>query len=556
MVADSDAGHVRLQSTDQQSCKFGMARVQSRILFVTLATTVLLLGGCKVGPDFEQPDATTAANWLEAGDPSVHTDRVDYQTWWTAYHDPTLHRLIDLAYQQNLSLLAAGTRVLEARAKLGVAIGEFYPQTQQIGANASYNQASQVDPTSNPSHELGNYWRASLSTQITWELDLWGKFRRGVESADADYLASIATYDDVLVTLLGDVATTYIGIRTLQQQLVIAQENVVKQRKALQIARYRNQGGTATGLDVFQAENVLAQTQSTIPQLTAQLQQGKDALSVLLGMSPSSLDSLLRGPQTIPVPPRDVAVGIPADLLRRRPDIRTAELKAAAQSAQIGLAKADLFPAFALGGVFGTVAGTTGSNRLNDVFTAPGIQFAFGPSFSWPILNYGQITNNVRVQDARLQTLLIDYKNSVLKAQQEVQNNLTAFLQGRSQVEFLRRSVAAASAALRIALDQYLLGTRDFTTVLTAEQNLYQAQTNLASASGNLSTSLASLYRSLGGGWQIRERNDFVNDATRNQMRNRTDWGRLLPPADQPQPATPGLPAPDDRGPDVRAPQW
>jgi NodT family efflux transporter outer membrane factor (OMF) lipoprotein len=295
MVADSDAGNVGLQRT-----------YQTPVLATAL---LLLLAGCKVGPDFAEPNATVAANWLEAGDPSVHTDRVDYQTWWTAYHDPTLERLIDLAYQQNLSLLAAGSRVLEARAKLGIAIGEFYPQTQQIGANASYNQASQVDPTSNPSHELGNYWRASLSTQITWELDLWGKFRRGVESADADYLASIATYDDVLVTLLGDVATAYIGIRTLQQQLAIAQENVVKQRKALQIARYRNQGGTATGLDVFQAENVLAQTQSTIPQFTAQLQQGKDALSVLLGMSPSSLDSLLSGPQTIPVPPRDVAVG-------------------------------------------------------------------------------------------------------------------------------------------------------------------------------------------------------------------------------------------------------
>src|SRR6185437_13469706 len=225
MVADSDAGNVRLQSTDRQSCKFGMACVQSRILFVTLATTLLLLGGCKVGPDFAQPDATVAANWLEAGDPSVHTDRVDYQTWWTAYHDPTLDRLIDLAYQQNLSLLAAGTRVLEARAKLGIAIGEFYPQTQQIGANASYNQASQVDPTSNPSHELGNYWRASLSTQITWELDLWGKFRRGVESADADYLASIATYDDVLVTLLGDVVTNYIGIRTVEKQIELANAN-------------------------------------------------------------------------------------------------------------------------------------------------------------------------------------------------------------------------------------------------------------------------------------------------------------------------------------------
>lgn len=279
-------------------------------------------------------------------------------------------------------------------------------------------------------------------------------------------------------------------------------------------------------------------------------------LRVLLGMTPASLDSLLVGPDTIPVPPNDVAVGIPADLLRRRPDIRSAELSAAAQSAQIGMAKADLFPAFSLNGIFGTVAGTTGQNRLNDVFTSPAIQFAFGPSFSWPIFNYGQITNNVRVQDAQLQTLLIDYKNAVLKAQQEVENSLSAYLQGRQQVVLLRRSVAAANAALGIAIDQYLLGTRDFTTVLTAEQNLYQAQSSLVAASGNFSTSLASLYRALGGGWQIRQGNDFVNDATRNEMRNRTDWGRLLPPSGGPQPATPGLPGPADRGPDVRAPQW
>jgi NodT family efflux transporter outer membrane factor (OMF) lipoprotein len=299
----------------------------------------------------------------------------------------------------------------------------------------------------------------------------------------------------VLVTLLSDVATTYIGIRTLQQQLVISRENVIKQQKALQVARDRFHGGTATGLDVFQAENVLAQTEATIPQLTAQLQQGEDALRVLLGMTPASLDSLLVGPDTIPVPPNDVAVGIPADLLRRRPDIRSAELNAAAQSAQIGMAKADLFPAFSLNGIFGTVAGTTGQNRLNDVFPSPAIQFAFGPSFSWPIFNYGQITNNVRVQDAQLQTLLIDYKNAVLKAQQEVENSLSAYLQGRQQVVLLRRSVAAANAALGIAIDQYLLGTRDFTTVLTAEQNLYQAQSSLVAASGNLSTSIASLYR-------------------------------------------------------------
>ena len=523
---------------------------------VLAVALVLPFAGCMVGPDFATPNAPVAGSWLESGDPSVKSDHQQYESWWTVFHDPVLDRLIKIAYEQNLTLMAAGARVLEARATLGVSIGEFYPQTQQIGANVGYNQASTVDATSNPLNHLGNYWRSSLGMQVAWELDFWGKFRRGVESADAAYLASIATYDDVLVTLLGDVATTYIGIRTLQDQIAIAHENVVKQQKALAIARDRFHGGTATGLDVFQAENVLAQTEATIPQLTAQLEQGENALRVLLGMTPDSIDTLLAGSAGIPVPPADVAVGIPADLIRRRPDIRSAELTAAAQSAQIGVTKADLYPAFSLTGAFGTVAGTTGNNRLNEVFTAGAIQFAFGPQFSWPILNYGQITNNVRVQDARLQALLIAYRNTVLKAQQEVENGLATFLQGRKQVELLRRSVAAANSALRIAIDQYLLGTRDFTTVLTAEQNLYQAQTSLAVASGNVSTGLASVYRALGGGWQIREGNDFVNAATRDEMRGRTDWGRLLPPADQPQPPTPGLPTPADRGPDVRAPQW
>lgn len=527
--------------------------VRCRILAVAL---VLPFAGCMVGPDFATPAAPVAGNWLESADPSVKSGHQNDEAWWTAFHDPTLDHLIRLAYEQNLTLLAAGARVLEARATLGMSIGEFYPQTQQIGANVGYNQASQVDATSNPGHQLENYWRSALGVQVGWELDFWGKFRRGVQSADAAYLASIASYDDVLVTLLGDVATSYIGIRTLQQQIAIAHENVVKQQRALGIARDRFHGGTATGLDVFQAENVLAQTESTIPQLTAQLQQGENALRVLLGMTPESIDTLLAGPVVIPVPPPDVAVGIPTDLLRRRPDIRSAELKAAAQSAQIGVAKADLYPAFSLTGAFGTVAGTTGSNRLNEMFTVGAIQFAFGPQFSWPVFNYGQITNNVRVQDAKLQALLIEYRNTVLKAQQEVENGLAAYTQGSWQVELLRRSVAAASSALRIAIDQYLLGTRDFTTVLTAEQNLYQAQNNLAVASGNFATGLATVYRALGGGWQIRDGNDFVNGATREEMRSRTDWGRLLPAADQAPPPAPGLPSPADRGPDVRAPQW
>lgn len=525
-------------------------------LYLGVSGLLISLGGCKVGPDFKTPAAPVAAAWLESGNASVRTDYQDYDRWWTVFNDPTLNRLIDLAYHQNLTLLAAGTRVLEARAELGVAIGEFYPQNQQIGANVTYNQASRVDPTSNPLNELGNYWRASLGTQISWELDLWGKFRRGVASADAAYLSSIASYDDVLVTLLSDVSTTYVGIRTLQQQLAIARENVVKQQQALRIARDRFHGGASTGLDVYQAENVLAQTELTISQLSAQLQQGEDALRVLLGMTPASLDTLLAGAEAIPVPPTDVAVGIPADLIRRRPDIRAAELAAAAQSEQIGITKADLFPAFALTGLFGTVAGSPNSHRLSEVFTGQAIQFAFGPSFSWPILNYGQITNNVRVQDARLQTLLVAYQNTVLKAQQEVENGLAGYLQGRDQVALLKQSVAAANNALRIAIDQYQLGTRDFTTVLTAEQNLYQAQSSLAAAEGNVSTSLISVFRALGGGWQIRGNTEFVNNATINEMRSRTNWGQLLPPAGKPQPPAPGLPGPADRGPEIRAPEW
>jgi len=519
---------------------------------------MLPLAACKVGPDFATPKAEVAPQWLEASNSAVHTDHSQDKPWWTVFQDKTLDNLVDVAYRQNLSLQAAGARVLQARAVLGVAVGEFYPQTQQIGASPTYNQASQTDPSSNLANALGNYWHGSLNARIDWEIDLWGKLRRGVASADAAYLSTIASYDDVLVTLIADVAADYIGIRTLEARLAIAQENVVKQQTALRIARDQFHFGTNTALDVYQAENVLAQTQSTIPQLTAELQQGKDALCVLLGMTPNKLDTLLSGNKAIPVPPKQIAVGMPADLLRRRPDIRIAELNAAAQSEQIGMAKADLFPAFYLSGFFGTSAADTGRNKLNDVFSANAIQFAFGPSFTWPVLNYGQITNNVRVQDAKLQNLLLTYQNTVLSAQKEVENGMASYLQGGQQVALLQKSVTAAAGALRIGMEQYILGTRDFTTVLTAEQNLYQAQTNLAQAQGSYANSLVSLYRALGGGWEIREGNDVVSDAVRNEMRARTNWGSILPAAGKAdtQNQLPGLPGPENRGPDVRAPEW
>jgi NodT family efflux transporter outer membrane factor (OMF) lipoprotein len=327
-------------------------------------------------------------------------------------------------------------------------------------------------------------------------------------------------------------------------------------KKALAIAEDRFRGGVATKLDVYQAENVLGQTEAAVPQLTAQLDQGKNALAVLLGMPPSRLDDLLRGPRTIPVPPLDVAVVIPADLVRRRPDIRAAELAAMAQSAEIGIAKADLFPAFSLLGRFGTVSADVAGSKLSDIVEGKGITFAFGPSFQWNILNYGQITNNVRVQDAKLQELLVDYKNTVLTAQKQVEDGLASFLQGRLEVGDLRGSVAAANAALGLAFVQYRLGTRDFTTVLTAEQNLYTAENDLAIAEGGVATGLANVYRALGGGWQIRESNEFVPAATQAEMTTRTDWGNVLPPPGQKQPPAPGLPTPAEVSAKPRPPQW
>ena len=495
--------------------------------------------------------------FIGANNRSVKSTGRDYSDWWKSFHDPTLNQLIHIAYDQNLTPLSAGTRVLQARAVLGIAIGSFYPQVQQGTGSLLYNRTSAATPLAGPNATPSMFWTDSLALQAAWELDFWGKFRRGVESADGAYLASIASYDDVLVSLLGDVAATYVGIRTTEQLIAIARTNVRKQEDALKIAKAKYSGGGTSERDVFQATNVLTATQAAIPQLTIQLQQATDALCVLLGVPPQPLGTLLqRSRGAIPPPSRTIMVGIPADLLRRRPDIRAAELVALAQSAQIGVTEAQLYPAISITGTFGGSASTANGHNLGDVITSKGLTYAAGPSFQWNILNYGQITNNVRLQDAKLQQLLVDYQNAVLKAQQQVDDGISLFLQSRAQAEFLRQSVVAASGALKIALEQYESGATDFTTVLTAEQNLFQAQNNLAIATGNVSLGAVAVYRTLGGGWQVREDSYFVTAATRDQMRARTNWGVLLPPAGELQPPAPGLPSPADTGPTVRPPQW
>jgi NodT family efflux transporter outer membrane factor (OMF) lipoprotein len=515
------------------------------------------IAACTVGPDFVTPLAPLADKYRDVDNRAVQSSGRDYQRWWEAFHDPTLNRLIQIAYNQNLTLLSAGTRVLQARATLGIAIGVSYPQLQQGTGSLIYNRTSAATPLAGPTATPSFFWTDTLAGQAAWELDFWGKFRRGVESADGAYLASIASYDGVLVSLLADVTATYIGIRTTEQLIGITRTNIQKQQQALAIAKAKFQGGGVSELDVFQATNVLEQTRAALPQLVIQLQQGQNALCVLLGVPPQSLGmSLSRSTARIPSPSRSVVVGIPADLLRRRPDVRAAELAALAQSAQIGVAKAQLYPAISITGAFGGSASSTNGHTLAQVVSSNGVAIAAGPSFQWNILNYGQITNNVRLQDALLQQLLVDYQNTVLKAQQEVDDGIATYSQSRLQVAFLYRSVQAAISAFRISTEQYDQGATSFTTVLTAEQNLLQAQNSLAVASANIPLGLTAIFRALGGGWQIREDGNFVTAPVLEQMRARTDWGNMLPPVGEPQPQAPGLPGPENIGPTVRPPEW
>jgi len=498
-----------------------------------LICLVLTTGCVKVGPDFVRPTADIRNNWLEDDGTRIRTAPADYRQWWTAFQDPVLDNLVKTAYAQNIPLRVAGARVYEARARLGIAIGEQYPQVQQAVGSVSYNRESERAPSA-PQNSSGlgyDYKVAQVGAAASWEVDFWGKFRRAVESEDAAFLGSIAAYDNTLVSLTADVARTYVLIRTLEERLRIARDNVVVQKDSLQIAEARFRGGATSERDVQQALTQLYSTEATIPQLEANLRQAKNALCTLLGMPPRNLDAMLGDRSGIPEAPLEVAVGIPADLLRRRPDIRSAELQAAAQCAQVGVSKADLYPAFTLSGTFGFLASDVGRFHLGQIASWDSRTGSFGPAFTWNILNYGQITNVVRVQDAFFQELIFSYQDTVLRAQQEVEDGLTGFLKAQNRLGSLEQAAAAAKRSADLALIQYREGATDYTTVLTAQQALLSQQDSLATGQGNVPEALIAIYRALGGGWEMRERQGFLPADVTTTMGDRTNWGGLLEPA-------------------------
>ena len=495
----------------------------------------LLLGGCTaVGPDFLTPEVPVAEAWTLSEEAKVKPESADYSTWWTIFNDPVLNKLVDTAYEQNLTLQVAGLRILRARASLGIAVGQQYPQVQD--ATGGYRRLSISDNAPNASFLDRDFDSFSVGLDTAWEIDFWGRFRRGIESADASLGATVADYDDLLVTLTAEVATTYVLIREFEERIAIASENVRLQERTLEIADVRFRTGAVNELDVTQARALLGDTQALIPFLQTLLRQAQNALSVLLGRPPSELREILGEPGTIPQAPAEVAMGVPAELLRRRPDIRSAELEAAAQSARIGIAKADLFPRITLAGFVGfstSDAGGIQSNdaSLSDIFDGDSFTGFIGPSLRWPILNYGRVTNNVRVQDARFQQLVVNYQNTVLRAYQEVEDSLVAFLRAQDRTQFLTDSVAASRRSVDLSLLQYREGLVDYIRVLDAQSFLVTQQDRQAESRGAIARNLIGTYKALGGGWETRNPNASVPVQVQEEMQARTDWGGVLPAA-------------------------
>jgi outer membrane protein TolC len=542
-----------------RSGKRAIALIASAGLVLSAGCTNLqdwIKNGFKVGPNYSRPPAPVASEWIDYKDPRVKSDQPDLSEWWRVFNDPALNNLMETAYRQNLTLRVAGSRILAAQAQRGIAVGNLFPQVQQASASYTRNKLPITTATRFPAQWFQN-WAAGFNA--SWELDFWGRFRRSIEAANAELDASVEDYDDVLVILLADVATNYTQLRTFQERLRVAWLNVVSQYNAYVLAADKYILGATTERDVQQAKQILEQTRALIPQMEAGIRLANNQICILLGIPPRALTELevetfeaellplkkltderipqlektvreftankekpaaplpglldaMKDPKVAslvkPLEPRpripttkpEVVVGIPADLVRRRPDVRRAERQVAAQSARIGVAEADFYPAFSLNGTIGLAA-----EHFNKLWDTPkSMTGTFGPSFQWNILNYGRILNSVRVQDARFQELAFTYQNTVLSAGREAEDSITSFLNAQEQTARLADSVTAAARTVEISFDQYRLGAIDFTPVVLFESTQAEQQDALAVSQGNIVLSLIGIYRALGGGWEMR----------------------------------------------------
>jgi outer membrane protein, multidrug efflux system len=466
--------------------------------------------GCSVGPDFVKPDAPVPAQWSQTAGTAkgINTDPQELVAWWTAFQEPMLSSLIERSSASNLDLRAAVLRITEARAERQVAAAGLLPS---VSANASYSRQRLSDTTSTGAifTSFGNvnipgaphisfpnpYNQFQLGAGASWEIDLFGRVRRSVEAANADLLASVEDQHAVLVSLYGDVARNYIELRGAQLRQGVTQQSLATQSELYDLTRQRQAVGLTTDLDVANAGAQLSSTQALLPELDREVTQDINRLSLLLGREPDALRTELESVRPVPQVPPVLPIGLPADLARRRPDIREAEARLHAATARIGVAVGDLFPKLTLG-----VSGGVQSQGASDLLKWASRFGSLGPTFEIPVFD-GSRWATVHVQNVRAQETALDYQRTVLAALHEVENALAAYKADRDRGVSLAAAVAQSRDALGLARQRYSSGVANFIEVLDAERSLQQNQLSLADSTTAVSTDLVAIYRALGGGW-------------------------------------------------------
>jgi NodT family efflux transporter outer membrane factor (OMF) lipoprotein len=473
-----------------------------RISLLTAAFSFLLLAGCAVGPNYKRPQVAVPKQWTVAPARGTSTKPPQTDEWWASFQDPELNSLIAQAVDQNLDLKVAAERVQEARAARGIVKSSFYPAVQGTVSASRFRERAFVGTGSVTAPSVSSVPVEANSFQggfdASWELDVFGRIRRASEAATADVTAAEENRHDVLVILLGDVGRVYAQLRGFQRRSEIANKNIKTQQDTLDLTTARAKAGLATELDVSRAAAQLESTKAVVPTLLSGIDVSIHRLSVLLGEEPGALRSELEKTSPIPSTGPDIEVGLPSDLLKRRPDIRRAEAQLAAATARIGEAKADLFPRFVLTGTAGRQA-----TQLHDVTLGVGNFFSAGPGISLPLFTGGRIRSNVAVQTSRQRAALISYQSVILNSLEEVQNALVNYSQEQERRDRLNQAVKQSQLAVDLATEQYRAGLVDFLSVLEAQRELYANEDQVVQSQTSVTTNLIALYRALGGGWSV-----------------------------------------------------
>ena len=478
-----------------------MMRTARRTLPIPLLALAvsLALPGCMVGPDYHAPavpelSRSPRQSGADANDPAeVSPDAL--ATWWTILDDPVLTDLVQQALEKNRDFQAARARVRQARAQWGIAIAGLLPQAGTSGLISKNRTSENVGM--GPS-VTDNLYHAEFD--VTWEIDVFGGTRRGLQAAKADVQATRASLENLWVSLAGEVAEAYVVLRTSQRQLQVTRSNLGVQEQTLELLHSRRKAGLVDDLAILQATYNVERTRSLLPTLRSHIEFSLSALAVLTGKTPGDVDEKLRAARSIPSPGKSIAIGIPANALRRRPDIRQAERELAAQTARIGQATADLYPRFYLLGSIGL------ESIDSSTFLKSGSRVrSWGPTVSWPIFRGGSIRQNIKAQTAVQEQLLARYEQTVLLAVKEVKDALVRYAEQQNRREALVKAVRAAREAVTVSRDKYNNGLVDFSNVLDAQMAQLELEEQLVLSEGEISTSLVRLYKALGGGWAALE---------------------------------------------------